>query len=115
MRRAWLVLAPALALASGCCGIDVRVPPHAWSVLVTPKAGALDRATIAPSGELDRLTCAAVCPVPTMSPGGAIHAHLASCEVARLAGQPVVVCNGDTEGSCVERSWSSCDPPVRAE
>ena len=104
MSRAPLVAAAVALATAGCCPIfSVRVGPHVWNVIVRhPKE---DLASLPRDRPLGADTCAMLCPRVEMSPGGPITAHLRSCHLAPLDGEDVVICRGDTEGSCVERSF----------
>ncbi len=110
------VAGAALLFTTGCClpFHGIRVPGHTWSVLVRPRPGDLDGAVVDASGNLDRWTCESFCPAPKVSPGGPIVVRVHSCRRARLiesGGEAdVIVCEGETDGSCAKGSFSRATP-----
>ncbi|MFO0758840.1 MAG: hypothetical protein U0359_20275 [Byssovorax sp.] len=90
---------------AGCCPIfSVRIAPHEWNVLVEQPKETL--AALPRDRPIDLGTCATLCPDVTMAPGGPIKMHLSSCHVAPLDKGEVLVCRGNTEGGCAERSFT---------
>lgn len=110
------VAGAALLSSSGCCVpfYGIWVPGHTWSVLVRPPAKALEDAVDDADGNLSASMCKELCPAPRVSPGGPIVVRVRSCRRARRiessSEAEVVVCEGETDGSCAKGNFSHATP-----